>query len=143
MGGEHAPQHDCHGLQTCKYHKINRETLGSGSYTPPSAGAASPIAFQHHLPIHKSTSRQECSLVFSEQQRHLSAQCLPQAAWIEVQSQEGPGAAQGSYPSTASTDPTSLQRAAMQLITFCWEREALASTETSTARDASCKVQEQ
>lgn len=130
MGREHAPQHDCHGLQTCKYHKINRETLGSGSYTPPSARAASPIACQHHSPVHKSNSRQQCSLVFSVQHRHLSAQWLSQAAWREVQSQEGP-------PPHPSTDPTSLQ-----LITFCWEQEALASTETSSVRGVSCKLQE-
>lgn len=61
MGGEHVPQHDRHGLQTCKCHRINRETLGSGSHMPPSARAASPSAFQHHLDEHKSHSRQEHS----------------------------------------------------------------------------------
>lgn len=63
-GGEHVPQHDCHGLQTCRYHKVNRETLGSGLYTPPSARAASPIALQSHLYICKPSSRQERSPLF-------------------------------------------------------------------------------
>lgn len=65
---------------------------------------------------------------------------------MEVQSQEGPAAAQGSHPNTTSTDPMSLQRAntpgAVHLVTFYLEREALTSTETRSALDASCKVQE-
>lgn len=51
MVGKHVPQHDRHGLQMCRYRKINRETLESGSYTPSSARAASPITFQCHLSV--------------------------------------------------------------------------------------------
>lgn len=78
MGGEHVPQHDCHGLQTCRYHKINRETLGSGSYTPPSARAACPITFQCHLYVRKSNGRQECSPTFLSASK---APLCPGAAW--------------------------------------------------------------
>ena len=143
MGGEHVPQHDCHGLQTCRYHKINRETLRSGSYTPPSARAASRIAFQRHLHIRKSSGRQEHSPAFLSTAK---APLYPGAAWKaaaapvcthEVRSQEGPAAAQGSHPNTTSTDPTSLQRAdtpgAVWLVTFCLEQEALTSAETRSA----------
>jgi len=41
MGGEHVPQHDCHGLQTCRY-KTDRATPRSGSSTSPPARAAPP-----------------------------------------------------------------------------------------------------
>ena len=78
MGGEHVPQHDCHGLQTRRYHKINRETLRSGSYTPPSARAASRIAFQRHLYIRKSSGRQERSPAFLSTAK---APLYPGAAW--------------------------------------------------------------
>lgn len=65
---------------------------------------------------------------------------------MEVQSQKGLAAAQGSHPNTMSRDPTRLQRVntpgAVQLVTFCLEQEALTSTETCSALDASCKVQE-
>lgn len=100
----------------------------------------------HRLPVSliRTQIQQQAGFFFP---RHSKGTSLPRLARAEVWSQEGPAATQGSHPHTASTDPTSLQRAhtpgAVPLATFfCLELEALTSTETCSASDASCKVQE-
>lgn len=95
MGVEHVPQHDCHGLQTCKYHRINRETPGSGSCMPPSARAVSPWAFQHHLDEHKSHGRQEHSPLSQPEKAPLARGCPSSHHRGDSKVPEG---AQGSHP---------------------------------------------
>lgn len=126
MGAEHVPQHDCHGLQTCKYHKTNRETLGSGSYMPPSARAVSPFAFQHHLDEHKCHGRREHSPISQPAKAPLSRGCPSFHHRGESKVPEG---AQGSHPSW-STDPMSHSQVSLQSVTSCLEQEALTSADT-------------
>lgn len=120
------------------------------SYTPPSARAASPITFQRHLYIRKSDGRQERSPVFLSA---ATAPLCPGAAWkaaaapVCVHGGAEPG---GSCSCTGLSPQHGEPRAhepaesrhSVQLVTFCLEREALASAETRSALDASCKAQQ-
>lgn len=130
MGGEHVPQHDCHGLQTCKYHGINGETPGSGSHVPPSARAVSPFAFQHHLDEHKPHSSQHSP--FSQPAKApLPRGCLSFHHRGDSGGSEG---AQGSHPSW-STDPMSHSQVTLQS-----PAHPLTSTDTHCSPlDPSCR----